>query len=117
MPPEGTGRLISRLQQSMSTGVGVVRTMQGLLNALEQIQHTSVPAGIGHHALTLRNMVQLAGQIAVSALEREESRGGHIRDDFPETDPLLDGQHQLVQRVDGSVIRSFGALHHEVIST
>jgi L-aspartate oxidase len=117
VPPEGTGRLISRLQQSMSTGVGGVRTTQGLLNALEQIPHTSVPAGIGHHALTLRNMVQLAGQIAVSALEREESRGGHIRDDFPETDPLLDGQHQLVQRVDGSVIRSFGALHHEVIST
>lgn len=117
VPADQTARLISRLQQSMSTGVGVVRTRLGLLSALEQIQHTSVPVGIGHQALTLRNMVELAGQIAVSALEREESRGGHIRGDFPETDPLLDARHQLVQCLDGSVIRSFGALHHEVLST
>ncbi len=35
----------------------------------------------------------LAGAIAASALERQESRGGHLRSDFPGLDPELDGVH------------------------
>jgi L-aspartate oxidase len=37
----------------------------------------------------------LARMIAVSALERRESRGGHRRVDHPGTDPSLDGIHLL----------------------
>jgi len=43
-----------------------------------------------------------ARQIAASALEREESRGVHRRDDFPTRDTALDGRHVIV-RADGSV--------------
>jgi L-aspartate oxidase len=35
----------------------------------------------------------LAAAIATCALEREESRGGHLRTDFPRHDPDLDGIH------------------------
>ncbi len=35
----------------------------------------------------------LARAIAACALERQESRGGHRRADFPEVDPSLDGTH------------------------
>jgi L-aspartate oxidase len=35
----------------------------------------------------------LARAIATAALEREESRGGHLRVDFPRLDPELDGVH------------------------
>jgi L-aspartate oxidase len=35
----------------------------------------------------------LAAAIAICALEREESRGGHLRADFPHIDPALDGIH------------------------
>ncbi|MDX6608685.1 MAG: L-aspartate oxidase [Solirubrobacterales bacterium] len=35
----------------------------------------------------------LAGAIARSALKRRESRGGHLRSDFPGLDPELDGVH------------------------
>jgi succinate dehydrogenase / fumarate reductase flavoprotein subunit len=36
-----------------------------------------------HLALDLRNMLLVSDCIARAALEREESRGGHTRDDFP----------------------------------
>jgi L-aspartate oxidase len=44
----------------------------------------------------------LAAAVAASALERPESRGGHLRVDHPEADPALDGVH-LVVGPDGSV--------------
>lgn len=44
----------------------------------------------------------LARAIGMTAGRREESRGGHRRTDFPETDPRLDHQH-LIYRPDGSI--------------
>jgi L-aspartate oxidase len=37
----------------------------------------------------MRNMTATAMLIAASALKRQESRGGHFRSDFPQTDPAL----------------------------
>jgi L-aspartate oxidase len=44
----------------------------------------------------------LARMIATSALDRRESRGAHMRIDYPLPDPALDGTHLLVG-ADGSV--------------
>ena len=44
----------------------------------------------------------LARAIGASAMDRRESRGGHLRRDCPETDPALDGVHVIVGP-DGSV--------------
>ncbi len=46
----------------------------------------------------------LAAAIATAALERRESRGGHLRADRPELDPALDGIH-IVLGPDGSARR------------
>jgi len=46
----------------------------------------------------------LAAAIANSALERRESRGGHLRADFAHLDPDLDGVH-LVRGRDGGIRR------------
>lgn len=46
----------------------------------------------------------LAAAIAACALAREESRGGHLRTDFPDLDPGLDGVH-IVRAADGSTRR------------
>jgi len=40
-----------------------------------------------HLALDLRNMLLVAECVALAALERQESRGGHTRDDFPQMSP------------------------------
>ncbi len=40
----------------------------------------------------------LAAGIARCALAREESRGGHLRTDFPAVDPGLDGIHFVLDR-------------------
>jgi L-aspartate oxidase len=46
----------------------------------------------------------LAAAIAACALEREESRGGHLRADFPGIDPALDGVH-IMLGPDGDIRR------------
>jgi L-aspartate oxidase len=46
----------------------------------------------------------LAAAIAASALERRESRGGHLRSDFPHVEPSLDGIH-LVRGAEGTIRR------------
>jgi L-aspartate oxidase len=46
----------------------------------------------------------LAAAIAICALERAESRGGHLRADLPDLDPSLDGIH-IVLGADGATRR------------
>ncbi len=46
----------------------------------------------------------LAAAIAACALERRESRGGHLRADFPRLDPGLDGVH-IVRGAGGEIRR------------
>jgi len=53
-------------------------------------------------ARLISNPYPLARALAASALDRRESRGGHLRRDAPETDPALDGIHVVVHP-DGSV--------------
>ena len=46
----------------------------------------------------------LARLVAASALARQESRGAHLRRDFPECDPGLDGYHSIVTAGDTDVV-------------
>ena len=39
----------------------------------------------------------LARLVARCALQREETRGAHVRRDFPDTDPALDLHHVVVR--------------------
>lgn len=52
----------------------------------------------------LHNPYPLAAAIAACALERGESRGGHLRVDFPHLDPALDGIH-IIREPDGAIRR------------
>jgi succinate dehydrogenase / fumarate reductase flavoprotein subunit len=85
----------SDLQQSMNDLVGIIRTAPELEQSLSEIEEFKVRAASmkveGHRqynpgwhlALDLRNMLIVSESIAKAALAREESRGGHTRDDFP----------------------------------
>jgi succinate dehydrogenase / fumarate reductase flavoprotein subunit len=86
----------SDMQQTMSDLVGIIRREEEITKALTELEGfraraAQVKAEGGraynpgwHLALDLRNMVLIAECVAQAALERQESRGGHTRDDFPQ---------------------------------
>ncbi|MGH8837611.1 MAG: fumarate reductase/succinate dehydrogenase flavoprotein subunit [Actinomycetes bacterium] len=87
------------LQQVMNDLVGIIRTAEELQRSLEEIgalkQRAARLAATGdrrfnpgwHLALDLNNMLRVSECIAMAALERKESRGGHTRNDYPLADP------------------------------
>ena len=54
-----------------------------------------------HTALDLGNLLTISRAIALTAIERKESRGGHFRDDYPNKDPEF-GKVNLVIQKDAS---------------
>jgi L-aspartate oxidase len=77
--------LVSELRETMNAHVAVRRNAAGLKTALADIARIEAAADTE----TMRNMTATATLIAAAALEREESRGGHFRDDFPDPVPAL----------------------------
>jgi succinate dehydrogenase / fumarate reductase flavoprotein subunit len=89
----------AELQQTMNDLVGLIRTEEEIKDALaalekfkERAKTLSVPGERAynpgwHYAQDLRNMLLVAECVAMAALERQESRGGHTRDDYPEMSP------------------------------
>jgi succinate dehydrogenase / fumarate reductase flavoprotein subunit len=51
-------------------------------------------------ALELESLLGLAETVVLSALNRQESRGAHLREDFPERDDQNWLKHTLVKRGD-----------------
>ncbi|UMG93331.1 fumarate reductase/succinate dehydrogenase flavoprotein subunit [Nocardioides sp. TF02-7] len=99
------------LQQTMNDLVGIIREGAELEAALAEIERLKERASRmtveGHRqynpgwhlALDLRNMLLVGECIARAALTRTESRGGHTRDDYPQTDPEW-GTKNLVLSLD-----------------
>ena len=100
------------LQQLMNDLVGIIRTgteMQEALTRLEGLKARSAKVQVTggraynpgwHLSLDLQNLIIVSESIARSALVREESRGGHTRDDFPELSPQW-RQLNIICRLDG----------------
>jgi fumarate reductase flavoprotein subunit len=51
-----------------------------------------------HDWLNLRSQIRIGEVIARAALAREESRGAHFREDFPETDDLEKSAYTVVRQ-------------------
>jgi L-aspartate oxidase len=83
MSPEPPADSVALLRRTMSRNVGVVRNREGLLEALATI------ADLERECRSTRflNMLVAAKMVTVAALNRTESRGGHYRSDFSESDP------------------------------
>jgi len=86
----------AEVQQTMSDLVGIIRKEDEIKAALAELEKlraraakVSAEGGAAynpgwHLALDLRNIMLIADCVAQAALERQESRGGHTRDDFPQ---------------------------------
>jgi succinate dehydrogenase / fumarate reductase flavoprotein subunit len=89
----------AEVQQTMSDLVGIIRREDEIKTALAELEklreraaQVSAEGGAAynpgwHLALDLRNIMLIADCVAQAALERQESRGGHTRDDFPGMSP------------------------------
>ena len=90
--------------------VGILRDAAGLqraLGVLSQLQEDLHACGVGeadrsfrlawHDWMNLRNLISVSQVIATSALARENSRGAHYREDFPDTGSLTDSYYCVVR--------------------
>jgi L-aspartate oxidase len=92
-------RIKNRVQEAMWRKVGLIRRADDLRSAIEEL---AAMAGEKINERT-RNFVTLAKLMAEAALWREESRGGHFREDFPGRDEERWRVHS-VQRNDRPII-------------
>jgi succinate dehydrogenase / fumarate reductase flavoprotein subunit len=108
---EKAASLRRELQETMTECCGVYRDRTSLHAGIEKVQALKDRYGDvmvedpGNRfntalldALELESLLNLAEVILISALAREESRGAHFREDFPERDDGLWLKHTLVTK-------------------
>jgi succinate dehydrogenase / fumarate reductase flavoprotein subunit len=110
------------LQQTMQDLVGLIRRESEVKDALaalekfkERAETVAVPGERAynpgwHYAQDLRNMLLVAECVATAALERQESRGGHTREDYPVMSPQWRKENLILTLSGGQV-----ALTHQPI--
>ncbi|MEV6028711.1 succinate dehydrogenase flavoprotein subunit [Streptomyces sp. NPDC052036] len=108
---ERVAELRRELQETMDANVMVFRTEQTIKTAVEKIaelreRYKNVAIqdkGRRYNtdlleAVELGNLLDLAEVMAVSALARKESRGGHYREDYPNRDDVNFMRHTMAYR-------------------
>ena len=82
------GGIRGELQRIMSDGAGVLRTRAGLADAAARLAELSVTA-VGEpctESWEATNLLTVAMALVAAAAAREETRGSHWREDFPDRD-------------------------------
>ena len=115
-PAGNVHALREQLMASMWDDVGVLRTAPGLRRGLDRIRELQVElleTGLAdddpvynlswHDWLNLRSLMDISEVIAEAALSRENSRGAHFREDFPEAGDL-DRSYFTVARREGGAL-------------
>ena len=112
---EGPYRIQTDLQLMMQAKVGIVRNepeMKEALEGLRSLEERARRVGVTGHreynpgwhtALDLRNLLIVSEAVARAALDREESRGAHFREDRPAKDPALDRTRLVVHKSSGGM--------------
>ncbi len=113
---ENAADIRTELQQVMMDDAGVFRTLEGLTaldKKLEELRHRFTQVGLRDKGTTFNMdlietietgfLLDVAQTIAISALTREESRGAHVREDFPNRDDANWLKHTLAYRTSGGI--------------
>ena len=113
---ENPGLIYDELRDMMQAKVGIIRTREELDEAVEDLKNfdarrkSAYPGSSRkynsgwHQALDLKNMVDVSYAATIAALTREESRGGHTRDDFPVPDDEYWGETlNIIYMEDGEI--------------
>ena len=105
------------LYTCMWEDVGILRSADSLQRAIETLNNLDAQLALtGVHAsdlafnmgwhdwLNLKNLIDISRVIALSALAREDSRGAHFREDFPQAS-ALEASHYIVIHQAGNDLR------------
>jgi succinate dehydrogenase/fumarate reductase flavoprotein subunit len=117
----GNGKLTmtdlqAKLRKIMWDECGILRNRKGLVQAIEAIKEINDEGDglpLGCRGLELADRIELqsatkvAGLIVQGALKREESRGAHFREDFPEQDDKNWCGHLQVRIANGEYVWNF----------
>ncbi|MBI3163993.1 MAG: FAD-binding protein [Chloroflexi bacterium] len=108
--------LSNEMKSAMFRDVGIYRSEKEMQSAVEKVRELQARykevrvSDTGKifntellNAWELGNMLAVAEVVAVSALNRKESRGGHSREDYPERDDANWLKHTLVTKKDGKI--------------
>jgi succinate dehydrogenase / fumarate reductase flavoprotein subunit len=107
--------LHQELQQLMQRNVGIVRSAADLDEALTKLAELrsravnvkasgNIQFNPGWHlALDLSNMLDVSEAVVRAAREREESRGAHTREDFPDASAEWGKLNLIVRKTDGRI--------------
>ncbi|MGX1832479.1 L-aspartate oxidase [Paenibacillus taichungensis] len=90
-----------RLQKMMVRQVGLRRNganLQGAIEKLQQELHFFDQKFTHKEEMEYANLLTCAWLVTTGALHREESRGAHYREDFPQRDDAVWQKHSLQQR-------------------
>jgi L-aspartate oxidase len=91
-PVAGASDLRDRLQRAMTRGAGVLRDARSLAGTGQVVTTTLAEADAlppGGPREELRNLATVGWALLAAAKAREESRGCHTREDFPDPDASL----------------------------
>ena len=86
---------IYRVEERLRRGVEEIRVLRERFRRIRLFDPGSVYNTNLIQILELKNMLDLALCVAVTALERQESRGSHYREDFPRRDDGAWHRHSL----------------------
>ena len=128
---ENPAKVVADLREMMQNKAGIIRSKTLLEEALNDLDELSLrgestsPGGGKiynpgwHQALEINAMVDISRMCTIAALAREESRGGHTREDFPVPDHSHWGKVNSVIYInsDGSMKlehRSYPAMSKEL---
>lgn len=108
--------LREHLLDAMWDDVGVIRDAASLARGIEKLQGfadeldaTGLPDTdrafnlTWHDWLNLRSQIEMSQVIARAALARENSRGAHFREDFPDPGDLASSTYTVARQVDGEL--------------
>ena len=103
-PGTGAGGVRARVRRLMTDRVGVVRSGEGLAEAMGELERLTVGMDDpGPEAFEAANLVQLGRAVAELAARREESRGGHWRSDHPAPVEAWRVRQTLARSADGGL--------------
>ncbi len=129
LAPGELGALREKLWQTMWDDVGVVRSGSALERALASLdEHAAELGATGladgerafnltwHEWLDLDSLITTSRSIATAALAREDSRGAHYRQDYPETGDLDTSRYVRIALERGRLCLDTAAVDFSIVA-